>query len=206
MESEKIEAGVSETLELGLKDKNMKDEDRYSYSFEVGREILITDPETSKKFQAKVVGVDHYTEITAAPNPVNLEEGLINSWVSYTLTSDNAPEKWGDRFWAVDSQKAQETGLPRISKLERAFYVVAQNTEKPEGFAFEALLSGRVDLSVVGEALHSTSDDGDIVARGILFTYRDKEKNKVWSEEVFTSENGTPERMVFEAIPGVVYE
>jgi len=184
----------------------MNDEDRYNYSFEVGREILITDPETSQKFKAKVVGVDRYTELTAAPNTANLEEGLINNWVSYTLTSDNAPKKWGDRFWAVDSQKAQETGDPRIPKFEKAFYVTAQNIEKPEGFVFEPLLSGRVDLSVVGEALHSTSNDGDIVARGILFTYCDKEKNKIWSEEVFTSEDGIPERMVFEALSDVVYE
>jgi len=184
----------------------MNDEDRYSYSFEVGREILITDPETSQKFQAKVIGVDHYTELTAAPNPVNLEEGLVNSWVSYTLTSDNVPEKWGNRFWAVDSQKAKETGNPRIKEFERAFFVASPQAKSPDGFVFEPLLSGRVDLSVVGEALHSTSNDGDVVARGILFTYCDKEKNKIWSEEVFTSENGMPERMVFEAISDVMYE
>jgi hypothetical protein len=186
--------------------KAVREQDSYSYPFNVGDKVKITDPVDGIQFEAEVVGADHYHELTAASNPDNPNEGLKNVWVSYTLTSDDAPENWGNRFWAVDSQKAKETGLPRVPEFERAFYVASGNAERPEGIEFESKLSGRVDLSVVGEALHSSSENGQVTAQGILFTYRNSETNQVWAEEVFLGEDDKPERMVFDAIFDVAFE
>lgn len=179
---------------------------QYNFDLKVGQKIVITDPVTQKDFSALVVGADHYDELTAAANPANPAQGLKNNWVSYTLTSEDAPPHWGKRFWAVDSQKASESGAPRLPDFSRAFYVAAQSQMRPEGFQFEDSMSGRVKLTVDGEALHAKEDaNGGVIAEGTLFTFRDP-KGKIWAEEVFTGPNGEPERMVFDALKDVKFK
>jgi hypothetical protein len=184
-----------------------KQDDRYSYDLKVGDEIAITDPKTSVTFKARVVGADTYREITAAFNHAEAGHGLKNRWVSYTLTSEDAPEHWGQRFWAVDSQKADESGAPRLPDVQRAFYVASDKLIRPNGYEFEDRMSGRVDLSVAGEALHSLQgEQGGSVANGTLFTFREPETGEIWAEEVFLDENEEPQRMVFEAKFDVPFE
>lgn len=182
-------------------------DDAYSYNLRVGDRVAITDPETQSVFKARVVGADVYSEVTAAFNGGDAGHGLKNSWVSYTLTSDDAPEGWGKRFWAVDSQKAEESGAPRLPEVKRAFYVASERMNKPEGFQFEDRMSGRVDLRVSGEALHSMKDEGGgNTAHGTLFTFRNPASGDIWAEEVFLDEYEEPQRMVFEARFGVPFE
>ncbi len=179
----------------------------YSYDLKVGDEIVITDPVSSASFTAKVVGADTYREITAAFNHAEASHGLKNRWVSYTLTSEDAPEHWGKRFWAVDSQKAEESGAPRLPEVQRAFYVASDKLVRPNGYEFEDRMSGRVDLSVAGEALHSVAADGGAhEAHGTLFTFRKPETGEIWAEEVFLDEQQEPQRMVFEARFDIPFE
>ncbi len=175
------------------------------FNFSLHEEIMIVDTQSQQTFHAKVVGLDRYLETLAAPNPNNPLQGLKNSWISYTLTSEDAPEQWGNRFWAVDSQGADETGNPRLLELQKSFYVASNQLMKPEGFDYDPLLSGRVDLAVEGEALHSHQDADAITAQGHLATYRNKQ-GEIWAEEAFTSAEGVSERMVFDALFSFKYE
>ncbi|MCB1591184.1 MAG: hypothetical protein KDI90_01910 [Alphaproteobacteria bacterium] len=182
-------------------------DEKYSYDLKVGDEIAITDPETHAVFTARVVGADTYNEVTAAFNHAEAGHGLKNRWVSYTLTSEDAPEHWGRRFWAVDSQKADESGAPRLPDVQRAFYVASDKLIRPNGYEFEDRMSGRVDLSVAGEALHSVEGEtGTSVAIGTLFTFRNPESGDIWAEEVFLDDQQEPQRMVFEAKFDVPFE
>lgn len=182
-------------------------DDEYSFALAVGDEIAITDPKTSAVFKAKVVGADTYREVTAAFNSAEKGQGLKNSWVSYTLVSDDAPPGWGNRFWAVDSQKDAESGAPRLPEVKRSFYVASDQQTRPEGFAFEDRMSGRVDLSVAGEALHAVQAEGGASeAHGTLFTFRKTDSGEIWAEEVFLDEAQEPQRMVFEAKFDVPFE
>lgn len=183
-----------------------KDNAQYNFDLQVGQQISITDPVTLRNFEAKVIGADHYDELAAAPHPDNQNEGLRNSWISYTLVSEDAPEHWGNRFWAVDSQKAAETGQPRLPQVSKAFYVASSSPVRPDGFQFEETMSGHVKLSVVGEALYSTQDaSGSVAATGTLFTYLNPE-GKIWAEEVFVDAAGKSSRMVFDSMPEVEFD
>lgn len=174
----------------------------YDFNFELGDKIKIIDSEQNKKFTAEVVGVDSYNEVTDVPSSQDPTEGLRNKWVSYTLVSKDAPDSWGNRFWAVDSQKDAENGVPRLLNVERSFYVAAQSQVSPLGFEFEKAMSGRVQLNVAGDALHAKG----AVAEGDLFTYREPETGKIWAEEVFVVDDGKLERMVFDAKFDVDFE
>ncbi len=148
------------------------------FNFKLGDDVRI--PNASVSFAAYVTGIDRYTERTAA--------GGINHWTSYTIDSD-APEgnPW-KHFWAVDGQMNEE-GIPY---LRRAFYIVAQDANKPPaGFELDRNLSGYIELRSEGNAELS----GGPEAQGALFTYRNQE-GKIWAEENFAGAG----RLTFEAI------
>ena len=148
------------------------------FNLELNQEIRIPDlgGDFSQSSKASVIGIDRYTERTAA--------GGENTWVSYTLETEH-----GQRFWAVDGQKAvgaDEAYLPR------SFYVPSNDNNPPKGCELDRDLSGYVELRTEGDSELSGGADLDI---GALFTYRSQD-GRVWAEETFKG----ADRITFDAV------
>ena len=169
----------------------------YEFDLAFGKCIEIIDPVTLRPFNAEVIGVDHYQLLSAAAEFSDLTRGMHNKWCSYTLVSDDAPDDWGMRFWAVDSQVDAQSDLPRFTDMPCSFSIASPHSHVPDGFVFEPILSGRVDLYVQGEALHVIEKNGVRVVEGALNVYRRAGTSYIWAEEVFQNADGLAERMVF---------
>lgn len=148
------------------------------FNLSLDQEINIPDlgGEFSQSSKAKVVGIDRYTERTAA--------GGNNSWVSYTLETEHS-----QRFWAVDGQCNTKTGEAFVP---RSFYVPSNQNTPPKGFKLDRDLSGYVELQTEGDSELSGGQELDI---GALFTYRNR-KGEIWAEETFKG----ADRITFDAV------
>ena len=156
------------------------------FNIELGQVIHVPDlgGDFSVSSQAKVIGIDRYTERAAS--------GGENTWVSYTMAGRNGDgefDKDALRFWAVDGQAAVQGGEAFVP---RSFYVPSADSELPENFVLDRNLSGYVELRTEGDSDLSGGADLDI---GALFTYRNAD-GQIWAEETFKG----ADRITFDAV------
>jgi len=187
---------------------------RSKFNLTEGEVIRIPDlgPSFYGATKATVEGIDRYTSKTAAGN--------VNSWVSYTLETEEVAVQSKTQGLHVPSvgvmtrlsqvvlpKKAVETEMKRIrfwavdgqapvddpdaAIVPRSFYVEFDQGQPPIDFRLDRDLSGYVDLRSEGNAALS----GGSVGRGSLFTYRTDE-GAIWAEEVFEG----AERLEFIAV------
>lgn len=157
------------------------------FNVKLGDKVRIPDP--TANFNAVVAGIDRYTEHTLT--------GRVNTWISYTVTSDApANSKWS-RFYLVDGQADKETGE---AFALRSYYVLDTATEVPDGFKLDQNLSGYVELASEGDAQLSSGADakeGNSIGVGSLHTFRHPD-GRVWAREVFKGSGPLSFEAVFE--------